>query len=213
MASENDKTLNINIYKDNSKEIETSQNKSETYIILANEELNNKLREQLEHISNLDEQIRDLETDNERMEKSITYQRGLLHNFNAIKCLQGKKITYYENYNSNMSNSIKKDIEFFTYLYRLYYSDMITLCVAIFIINYIDSRASMLTIFNNIITTILFSFLIPFSCNINIGRFKELEKKYKNIKDTISDEVKKFNDEIDEISSKTDFISELIDTT
>ena len=71
MAFENDKTLNINIYKDNFKDIESSQNKSETYIILANEELNNKLREQLYHVSKLDEEISDLENDNERMEKVL----------------------------------------------------------------------------------------------------------------------------------------------
>lgn len=212
MPTENDKTLNINIYKDNSKDIESSQNKSETYIILANEELNNKLREQLDHVSNLDEQISDLENDNERMEKSITYQRGLLHNFNGIKCQQCKKITCYENYSSNMSKSIKKDLEFFTYLYRLYYSDMIALCVALFIINYIDTHASMITIFNNIITTILFSLLIPYACNINIERFKNLEEKYKNMTEAFSEEVKEYNNEIDKISSKTDFISELIDT-
>lgn len=211
MASNDDKTLNINIYKDHSKEIELSKNKSETYIILVNEDLSNKLREQLENIYKLNEKISELENDNESMEKTITCQRGLLHNFNGIKNQQNKKIICYETYNNNINASIKKDFKNLNYLYRLYYSNMIFLCFSIFIINYIMNE-SVFTIFNNTVTTITFSFLLPFIFKLNTDFIKKLEEKYMNITDILLNKLKVFDTEINKITSQTDFISELIDS-
>ena len=53
MSFTDDNTLHINIYKDNKDQIESSSNKSESYIIIANDELNNKVRNFINQISEL----------------------------------------------------------------------------------------------------------------------------------------------------------------
>ena len=178
MTSNEDKTLNINIYKENHKEIENSQNKSETYIILANEELNNKVREHLDHSAKLDEHINELENDNERMEKSITYQRGLLHNFNDIKMHQSKKIKYYEKYLNDTMNFLTTDIEKnFLYLYKIFYYDIYLSCLFLIIINYIiNTNISILLL--NIITILTFNMGIPYVLGFNIKHFEKIIKNY-----------------------------------
>ena len=74
--------------KENQNSIDTSSNRTEAYIILSNEELNNKNRDLLEKVAESNAEKDILEDENERMEKSITYQRGLLHNFNTLNKLE-----------------------------------------------------------------------------------------------------------------------------
>jgi hypothetical protein len=97
-----EKNIHINIIKNGKEAIDKSTNKSETYIILMNEELNNKNREQIEEIKDLNSQIVDLEDQSDRSEKSITYMRGLLKNMIGVKnmVLSLNKL-YTEKYKNN----------------------------------------------------------------------------------------------------------------
>ena len=99
---EEEKNIHINIIKNGKEAIDKSTNKSETYIILMNEELNNKNREQIEEIKDLNSQIVDLEDQSDRSEKSITYMRGLLKNMIGVKnmVLSLNKL-YTEKYKNN----------------------------------------------------------------------------------------------------------------
>jgi len=205
-----DKTVNINIYKQNKGVIESSTNKSESYLILANEELNNKNKQLLDAINELDTTITELETDNERMEKSITYQRGLLHNFNGIKKYQSNKIQKYmelvklnNNFNTEVHKKISKKYDSVTFflllgiiLYGLSLSflnvDMIT-GITHLIIN--------LTIFYQIDRTI-YKFNKEDTLNT-----QNYNKKCKNIIDNINN----INNDIKHITSKNDYISDMID--
>ena len=84
MSAENEK-IHINIFKNNESQIEQSSNKSESYIILMNEDLNNKNRDYIIEIEQLTNQVNDLEEMNDKSEKSITYMRGLLKNIIGLK--------------------------------------------------------------------------------------------------------------------------------
>jgi hypothetical protein len=96
------KNIHINIIEQGKDDLETSNNKSETYIILMNEELNNKNREQIEEIKDLNSQIVELENQSDRSEKSITYMRGLLKNFVELKnMLINLNKLYLDKYNNS----------------------------------------------------------------------------------------------------------------
>ncbi len=61
-----------------------SQTPEQSYLIDQNKQLNNQLKELNNQILEKDSELRDLEADNEKMDASIRYQRGLLSNFNAL---------------------------------------------------------------------------------------------------------------------------------
>ena len=84
MESPENQHLHINIYKDNQQKIDSSPNMSEAFLITTNEELNNKLRELLNELSTSNAEKDTLLEDNERMEVTVSNQRGLLHNFNGL---------------------------------------------------------------------------------------------------------------------------------
>ena len=85
---DNENPIHINIYKENKEAINSSNNPTESYIIQVNEELNNKNRDLLQEIETLKSEKESLEEDNEKMEKSSTYQRGLLHNLSELNKLE-----------------------------------------------------------------------------------------------------------------------------
>ncbi len=199
MNSNEDKPLTINIYKNNTKDIESSQNKSETYIILANEELNNKLREQNNNISNLEEQINILENDNERMEKSITYQRGLLHNFNHLrnyeqdKCiLYSDMIDVYKKIIFQLENKNKKLLMINKYNIIALLS-VISLCLLTSLIEYYDF---------NILTFIIVCF--TYYCNAFIFNNNDnIDKTLKTSINDINKNIKNKNNDINKITIDT----------
>ena len=100
--------VHINIYKENQNSIDTSSNRTEAYIILSNEELNNKNRDLLEKVAESNAEKDILEDENERMEKSITYQRGLLHNFNTLNKLERLNSSNQENISKKYQEQIKE---------------------------------------------------------------------------------------------------------
>ena len=84
---------------------------SEAFIIMANEELNNKLRDVLDELSTVRGEQDTLMEDNERMEVTITNQRGLLHNFNGLKNHEIKRADLFEKLYKNQRELVKEIIE------------------------------------------------------------------------------------------------------
>ena len=101
MSAENEK-IHINIFKNNESQIEQSSNKSESYIILMNEDLNNKNRDYIIEIEQLTYQVNDLEEMNDKSEKSITYMRGLLKNIIGLKKLINEVNKIYKEHDKNI---------------------------------------------------------------------------------------------------------------
>ena len=209
MSSLDDKTVNINIYKNNKDKIESSVNKSESYIIISNEELHNKNKELLVETTQLENTISDLENDNERMEKSITYQRGLLHNFNHLRNYEREKCTLhlnminiYKEYILQLENNNKK-LSIINKCNAIVLLLVVLLCLLTSLIEYYDF---ILLTFIVCFTYYCNTFMFNNYDNININNSLKL-----NINDIIKDIMKKDN-EINKITSKSDFISELIDS-
>ena len=72
--------VNINIYDDNKARINNADNSTQEYIILMNEELNNKILILNTELDEKNNEISILECDQDKNEKSITYMRGMLKN-------------------------------------------------------------------------------------------------------------------------------------
>lgn len=207
MSTLDDKTVNINIYKDNKDKIDNSPNKSESYIIISNEELHNKNKELLVETKKLENNISELENDNERMEKSIIYQRGLLHNFNHLRNYEQDKCTLY----IDMTDIYKKSV------FQLENNNK-----KLLIINKCNIIVLLLVVLLGLLTSlieyydfILLTFIVCFTYYCNTFMFNNYDNinisLKLNINDIIKDIMKKDN-EINKITSKSDFISELIDS-
>lgn len=210
MSGFDDKTFNINIYDKNKKTIESANNKSESYLILSNEELNNKNREFLIEINNLNNTIDYLEIDSDKMEKSITYQRGLLHNFNSNKKLQSELIKKYKEH-------IRRYSELNIYILEKYN-------ILLKIINYslLSSFALMLMsllIFGDLISFLVYIMIIISSFYIISDTIYDFnpEKISSQIKKYTSDIKTQYNgiticvNDIEKFSKNNDFVSDLFD--
>lgn len=210
MSSTDDKTFNINIYDKNKKTIESANNKSESYLIISNEELNNKNRELLIEINELNNNIGDLENDSDKMEKSITYQRGLLHNFNSNKKLQLELIKKYK-------KLVTKNIELSNYILEKYN-------ILLKIINYslLSSFALMLVsllIFGDLISFLVYVMIIGLSFYIisdtiydfNPYNFNSQIEKYKYDIKTQNNGIINCVNNIEKLSKNNDFVSDLFD--
>lgn len=208
--STEDQTFNINIFKDNKESIESSNNKSESYILLANEKLNNTNRDLIIELNELQNNMNDLENDNERMEKSITYQRGLLHNFNDIKNNQENMIKQYKKrVESNNKLNIKIMQEFINIMKIIPYT-FFTLCVIMGISN-IFIPIDVITFLITIIIYISSLFLIKLIFDFNETRMINYIDNYKNNEKIYQKSINDIYDNIKKITSKSDFIGDLID--
>ena len=205
-----EKHLKINIYNENKEQIEKSKNQSESYLILSNEELNNKLRDAINDISEMNAEKLELENDNERMEKSITYQRGLLHNFNGLNKLYEKKIKIQSDilkqksdYILNFKNKYQKFQD------TMFYNMVITLLFNLLIILMVDNKFIQLTMIN-IISLSSFKYL-PQVFNCRKDDFTIMDSNFDNKEKVILPKLTEIQEEIDLIKGKNDFISDLID--
>ena len=105
---EDNKQVHINIYKPNKEAIEKASNMSEAYIILANEDLNNKIRDLIAEIKEVSSQVDTLTEDNERMEVTLGNQRSLLHNFNELNKKEKEVTKTIEALNETYKNHVKE---------------------------------------------------------------------------------------------------------
>lgn len=205
-----EKHLKINIYNENKEQIEKSKNQSESYLILSNEELNNKLRNAINDISEMNAEKLDLENDNERMEKSITYQRGLLHNFNGLNKLYENKIKIDSDFLEQKSDYIRgfknKHQKFQD---TMFYNMIITLLFNLLIILMVDNKFIQLTMIN-IISVSSFKYL-PQVFNCRKDDFTIMDSNFDNKETVILQQLTEIQKEIDLIKGKNDFISDLID--
>lgn len=205
-----EKHLNISIYNDNKDKIEKSQNPSESYLILCNEELNNKLRNAINDISEMNAEKSELESDNERMEKSITYQRGLLHNFNGLNKLYEKKSKLQSNIILNKAEYIINSVQDNTkYRKTMFYNYIITLLFNIFII-FLLENIYIQFIMINLVSFTSYNYL-PTIFNCSNDDYINISNKFKNKEKEFQPKVKTVQEEIDMIKNKSDFISDLID--
>ena len=210
-SSNDDKTFNINIFKENQQQIESSTNKSESYILLANEQLNNKNKEFIQQIIELENTISDLENDNERMEKSITYQRGLLHNFNHIKNYQEEMIKNYESIISSNNKFKNLIFENFSKCIQVLYYTVCISCV-LFLLSVFLTGCDFYTVSINIITLLSTFYSLTCIFKFDNENITDSMNKYTQSVKSYNTRVSSLGDDIKKITSKSDFISNLIDT-
>jgi len=206
-----DKFLNINIYKDNKDRIDSSTNKSEEYIIAMNEELNNKMRELIEQINNVQSENDVLTDEIDKNEKSIVYQRGLMHNFNALKNYESDKYNFENKKNlllNKYSNKIFEINKMLLNLIKYSHFGMIVIFILFYLFDLFTTDVLfvlILTIISNYYT--IHSFVLSDIKMIESNNM--LKENLTDLNSLINSKIKL----IQEITSKSDFIGNLIDTS
>ena len=201
--------VHINIYKENQNSIDTSSNRTEAYIILSNEELNNKNRDLLEKVAESNAEKDILEDENERMEKSITYQRGLLHNFNTLNKLERLNSSNQENISKKYQEQIKelenlskeKDnemIKLFGYL-----GVMLLLQISFGIL---DSMIIVILSINIITVVYILMYVTTIKTNP-----KNINSSFNEKRNQLNKDIEKNKTEIKSIMDSSDFISDYIE--
>lgn len=208
------KQFHINIMSDaTSKEkVEKSSNQSETYILIANEQLSNRVRELEAELSEVRQENDSLTEENERMEKSLTYQRGLLHNFDEMNQIHKKCVksltTYLSNYKNNnleIKSTIKSIRNFRMQLYYMY-ALMLSLFVSVGIIDIFSSVI--------VVTLVFFTYyvsLFVFSIDRNSLNLKKMFEKYEEVYNKNETEVKEIKKELTNLENNNNHIGEFID--
>lgn len=210
MASEDNQHLHINIYKDNQQKIDSSPNMSEAFLITTNEELNNKIRELLNEISTCNAEKDTLLEDNERMEVTVSNQRGLLHNFNGLKKFEQERADLFEKKANTHKDHMKCVHEFDNKLTCHHQNIGIAFVMA--------------TMFFMTIGIIDITSVITFSMGLvgsffgtqnftgfNKNELKDINRKFENKETNIRENIRAIEKKINEIVSKSDFISDYID--
>ena len=208
------KQFHINIMSDatTKERVEKSSNQSETYILIANEQLSNRIRELETELYEVKQENETLTEENERMEKSLTYQRGLLHNFdemnnvrsNLIKILNGYVSDYRIN-TTRVEETTKSIREFRFQLYYIY-GFLSVLCTGIGLID-VTSLLLMITLLFTTYYGTLFIF------NIDRNRLN-LKKIFENNKESYvitEKDVKNKQKELNELENSNNHIGEFID--
>jgi len=201
--------LHINIYKDNKESISNSSNRTEEYIIIANEELNNKNRDLNKEVSELVAEKDIITDENERMEKSLTYQRGFLHNLHELNKLH-KFITKNENELNKINleeqlelKNILKNSEANTKMFITIIGIMLLVQCSIGLID-------LYAVISIALTTV--SVFYGMSAMDKSLVFKDTSLHNFDVKrKLISDIIKNTNAEINKITSSSDFISDYIE--
>ena len=208
------KQFHINIMSDNTAKdkVEKSSNQSETYILLMNEQLTNKIRDLEAELNEVRQENETLTEENERMEKSLTYQRGLLHNFDEMNNVRSNLIKILNGYLSNYrANTIKveettKSIREFRFQLYYIYGFLSILCTGIGVID-VTSLLLMITLLFTTYYGTLFIF------NIDRNRLN-LNKLFENNKEShivIEKDVKSKQKELTDLENSNNHIGEFID--
>lgn len=201
--------VHINIYKEHKESVDSSSNKAEAYIILANEELNNKNRELIQQLADLTSEKENLEEDNEKMEKSTTYQRGLLHNLSELNKLEVEVSKNEKELNKNLMEEnkyLKQRIKDTEYNAKLFMG-------LVFIVLLIQSSIQLIS-FVSLISIILSSisvFILGKFNNSLIFSVNSIEK-FEKKRDVITDYIKAKSEEIKKITSSSDFLGDYIES-
>ena len=208
------KQFHINIMSDatTKERVEKSTNQSETYILIANEQLSNRIRELETELYEVKQENETLTEENERMEKSLTYQRGLLHNFdemnnvrsNLIKILNG----YLSNYRANTAKVEETTRSIREFRFQLYYiyGFLAVLCTGIGVIDVTSLLLMIALLFTTYYGTL-------FIFNIDRNRLN-LNKLFENNKESYTlteKDVKIKQKELIDLENNNNHIGEFID--
>lgn len=193
------KPISINIQHQKDSDSPTSS-QFENYIIISNKSLSNECKSLRSELKTKEIKIEELTNENEKFDNSIRYLRGLLKNYvdledkamiinNKYKIIIDKNINTFKN---NLLFPVKNK----------------NIVEIVFVVNMIFF---LLSIYKNIFVSlciVIQSSIIYFYCNYNdIFLFNK-----QNIKsDSLLKEIDKINNEIKDIKSSCDFLSDLID--
>ena len=207
------RNISIAVYEKNKSEIDNSSNASEKFIIYTNEELSNKNREYIVEIDNLKNQNDILEEQNDKLENSTRYMRGILHNFTEKVKKQDKLIKYYKKYHTSLKDYtkpinglIKKTNEFIRKFAFIYNVLLLTLCLTI-------EMSIFSIIFYNIIVLVSVAITVAVT-QIDYNLIKTIEGKTQSINQIQKQEKQLIDVEeskIAEIDKSNNFIEDYID--
>ena len=206
---ENQQPVNITIFKDHEEKIKAASNMSEAYIILANEALNNRLRESENTIAELNAQIETLTEDNSRMEVTVTNQRGLLQNFHALNNLektisgnygsineaQKEQIKAYNSFQEEFQNHVKNSF--------VYFAIMILISLSMGILKPMAFFMTVINLFSSYYLGMVLHPIKPIKSR-NVEFYEKIQYLNKMIKED--------KNTIENITSRSDFVSDYIDS-
>jgi hypothetical protein len=207
---EDGKQFHINIFKDGQDKIDSSSNRAEAYIILANEELNNKNRDLLAELKELQSQNDIMTEDNERMEVTITNQRGMLHNLHGQNKMEENLSNHFEKINKDFTKEVD---ELKTYIQKVndnvskYFAYLIIVMLVQSVFGLIDLTTLIITSVNMV--SIIYLTLKLHAPNVN---HKSIMKTHSSFRDGQNTEIKRIQSEISETKRGTDHISDFIDS-
>lgn len=170
--------INISVYESNKEQIKNADNSYQEYIIQNNEHLSNQNKQYIIQIKDIQTAHDDLENDNNKLETSLTYMRGFLHNNNELLKAKEKYIKLFYNYHKNIyeyTNALNKNI--------IKIMNAITLSLIIF---YIVLVISWIFGYNNIINIIITTIYLILACSISFVYYNINIKYYINFDNIVN---------------------------
>ena len=144
MDNNTPRNISILVYENNKDKITKADNSTQEYIILRNEELEKRNKEFIINIEKIGNQLAEITDENEKQETSLTYMRGLLHNFTEKinlqkKLVQEQKENYLnlKTYTKNVNNQLKKLNE----AGHVYYPTLLSILFLAYMLNTINISA------------------------------------------------------------------------
>nr|QDY52297.1 hypothetical protein 6_9 [Mimiviridae sp. ChoanoV1] len=203
-----EKPVNITIYKENKESIDSSSNRTEAYIILANEELNNKNRYLIKENSELTAEKDSLEEDNDKLEKSSTYQRGLLHNLSELN-----KLEEIVSKNENELNKVfLEEMKYLDENFKLKEKNISIFVGLVTTLLLIESLMGIIDI-QSLVSFFITLISVYMSDKFNLITLNHIsDKNFKEQRKLIETIIENKKNEINKIKSSSDFLGDYIDT-
>ena len=206
---EDGKQFNINIFKDHKDGIESVSNKSETYILIANEKLNNTNRELINELKEVQAQNETLTDDNERMEVTVTNQRGMLHNLHGVNVLEKESSQLSSELSKNCKNEVSDLVKFHKNIMETFKMALV------YFMGFLLIQCSMglidLVTLTTIVTSVVGIGYITLRIHSNEFRIESVSRKYSSPRAELESQLKDIQEKIETTQSSTDHISNFID--
>ena len=207
------KNISISVYEGNKERIQTSDNSSQEYIILQNEELIRQNKDYIVQINQNDIQIEELEIDNGKMETSIKNMRGILHNFSAKIKKQNKIIRWQKDkfkdlkdFTKVINKYVKSVIEY----PKIYALISFGILITSYILGFTDLWQTFIYLLFDVIKLAIIHFLYYHNNELPYHIDDNIESMNKNIIN-YNNSIKSLEAEIVEIDKSNNFIEEYID--
>tara|TARA_Y100000389_G_C17332514_1_gene448882 strand:+ start:93 stop:722 length:630 start_codon:yes stop_codon:yes gene_type:complete len=206
---EDGKQFNINIFKDHKDGIESVSNKSETYILIANEKLNNTNRELINELKDVQAQNETLTDDNERMEVTVTNQRGMLHNLHGVNVLEKESSQLSSELSKNCKNEVSDLVKFHKNIMETFKMALV------YFMGFLLIQCSMglidLVTLTTIVTSVVGIGYITLRIHSNEFNIESVSRKYSSPRAELESQLKDIQEKIETTQSSTDHISNFID--